>query len=138
MSLKPVIVSIEVTDEPEGIVIILQQSKREQDKITVWLKDYKFGDLTLEEVTKLVSEHLLNILKRAGYEHRRIPRVGDRVVFKHDMVDVSAGDDGVIIGIEPDRPYAYLIKVIDKDIEVFARLEDFELKTDNIDDKSDK
>ncbi len=127
---KPIIISMEIPDEPEGIVIILQQSKREEDKIAVWLRDYKLGDLTLDEVTEFVSEHLLNMLKNAGYTHKRMPKVGDKVVFKHDMIDANAGDQGVIISIEPDRPYAYLIKLIDKDTEVFARLEDFELKSD--------
>ncbi len=125
---KPVIISMEIPDEPESIVIILQQSKREEDKISVWLRDYKHGDLTLDEVTKFVSEKLLSMLKNAGYIQKRIPKVGDKVVFKHDMIDANAGDNGVIISIEPDRPYAYLIKLIDKDAEVFARLEDFELE----------
>ena len=125
---KPIIISMEVTDEPEGIVIILQQSRREDGKISVWLRDYKFGDLTIEEVTKFVTENLLKILKQAGYEHKRLPKIGDRVVFKHDTMGVSAGTEGVIVDIETDRPYPYLIKVIDSDAEVFARLGDFDLK----------
>ncbi|MEM4340875.1 MAG: hypothetical protein QW319_04970 [Candidatus Nitrosocaldus sp.] len=116
---------MEVTDEPDGIVIIIQPSKREAGKISVWLKDYKFGDLSMDEVTRFVAEQLTTLLKRAGYEAKRVPKVGDTVTFKHDMPDVSAGAKGVIVDIEPDRPYAYLIKV--GDIEVFARLEDFEL-----------
>ncbi len=125
MSCKPVIVSIEVTDEPDGVVIIIQPSKREAGKIAVWLKDYKYGDLSMDEVTRFVAEQLATLLKRAGYEEKVVPKVGDTVIFKHDMPDVSAGSKGVIVDIEPDRPYAYLIRV--GDVEVFARLEDFEL-----------
>ncbi|MFN4336888.1 MAG: hypothetical protein ACK4FV_04830 [Candidatus Nitrosocaldus sp.] len=125
MSCKPVIVSIEVTDEPDGIVIIIQPSKREAGKISVWLKDYKYGDLSMDEVTRFVAEQLATLLKRAGYEEKVVPKIGDTVIFKHDMPDVSAGSKGVIVDIEQDRPYAYLIRV--GDVEVFARLEDFEL-----------
>ncbi|MEO9365665.1 MULTISPECIES: hypothetical protein [Candidatus Nitrosocaldus] len=125
MSCKPVIVSMEVTDEADGVVIVIQPSKREAGKISVWLKDYKFGDLSMDEVVRFVAEQLTTILKRAGYETKKTPKVGDTVIFKHDMPDVSAGAKGIIVDIEPDRPYAYLIRV--GDVEVFARLEDFEL-----------
>ncbi|MCS6768778.1 MAG: hypothetical protein RMJ59_07745 [Candidatus Nitrosocaldus sp.] len=125
MSCKPVIVSIEVADEPDGVVIIIQPSKREAGKISVWLRDYKLGDLSMDEVSRFVAEQFSAVLKRAGYEARRAPKVGDAVIFKHDMPDVTAGSRGVIVDIEPDRPYAYLVRV--GEIEVFARLEDFEL-----------
>lgn len=125
MSHRAVIISMEVTDEPDGVIIIIQPSKREAGKISVWLKDYKFGDLSMDETVRFVAEQLTTLLKRAGYEARRTPKVGDAVIFKHDMPDVKAGAEGVIIDIEPDRPYAYLIRV--GDVEVFARLEDFEL-----------
>ena len=40
---------------PIAMTIIIQPSKREKDKISVWLKDYKFGDVNLEEVVKVVG-----------------------------------------------------------------------------------
>ncbi len=126
MTAKPVVLTIDITNEPESMVVIIQPSKREPEKISVWLKDYKFGDFSLEEVVKVVTDQVAAVLKSAGYELKtKTPKIGDAVSFKKSIGDIIAGDKGMIIGIEPDRPYPYMVKV--KDIEIFAKLNDFEL-----------
>lgn len=126
MTAKPVVLTIDITNEPDSMILIIQPSKREAEKISVWLKDYKLGDLDLKDVVKVVAEQVEKALKRAGYEYRkRLPKVGDEISFKRSIGDIVAGDRGTIIDIEPERPYSYVIKV--KDTEVFARLDDFEL-----------
>lgn len=126
MTGKPVVLTIDITNELDNMVIIIQPSKREPEKISVWLKDYKFGDLTLEEVMRVVSDQVANALKQAGYEvKRKVPKIGDMISFKKSIGDIVVGDKGAIIGIEPDRPYSYMVRV--KDMEIFAKLDDFEL-----------
>lgn len=126
MTAKSVVLTIDITNEPDSMVVIIQPSKREPEKISVWLKDYKFGDLALDEVIKVVTDQVSNALKSAGYEvKKRTPKIGDTISFKKSIGDIVAGDKGTIIGIEPERPYAYMVRV--KDMEIFAKLDDFEL-----------
>jgi len=123
---KPIVLTIDISNEPDNMVVIIQPSKREPEKISVWLKDYKFGDLALDEVVKVVVDQVSNALKSAGYEvKRRIPKIGDMISFKKSIGDIVAGDKGAIIGIEPERPYPYMVRV--KDMEIFTKLDDFEL-----------
>jgi len=126
MTAKPVVLTIDITNEPDNMVVIIQPSKREPEKISVWLKDYKFGDLVLEEVIKVVVDQVSSALKSAGYEvKKRTPKIGDAISFKKSIGDIVAGDKGTIIAIEPERPYAYMVRV--RDMEIFAKLDDFEL-----------
>ncbi len=126
MTAKPVVMTIDITNEPDSMVVIIQPSKREPEKISVWLKDYKFGDLALDEVIKVVTDQVASALKNAGYEvKKRTPKIGDLISFKKPIGDIVAGDKGTIIGIELDRPYAYMVKV--RDMEIFAKLDDFEI-----------
>jgi hypothetical protein len=126
MTAKPIVLTIDISNEQDSMVIIIQPSKREPEKISVWLKDYKFGDLTLDEVLKLVSDQMANALKQAGYEvKKRVPKIGDAISFKKSIGDIAVGDKGTIVGIEPERPYSYMVKV--KDMEIFTKLDDFEL-----------
>lgn len=126
MSSKPVVFTIDISNEPESMIIIIQPSKREPEKISVWLKDYKFGDLSLDEVVKTVLEQVTTALKKAGYEgKKRAPKIGDAIALRKAIADIPAGEKGTIINIEPERPYPYIVKV--KDMELFARLDDFEL-----------
>lgn len=126
MTAKPVVLTIDITNEPDSMIVIIQPSKREPEKISVWLKDYKFGDLVLEEVIKVVVDQVSSALKSAGYEvKKRAPKIGDMISFKKSIGDIVAGDKGTIIAIEPERPYAYMVRV--KDMEIFAKLDDFEI-----------
>lgn len=126
MTAKPVVLTIDIPNEADNMVIIIQPSKREPEKISVWLKDYKFGDLVLDEVIKVVADQVANALKNAGYEvKKRAPKIGDTISFKKSIGDIAVGDKGTIIGIEPERPYSYMVRV--KDMEIFAKLDDFEL-----------
>ena len=126
MTAKPVVLTIDITNEPDSMVVIIQPSKREPEKISVWLKDYKFGDLVLDEVIKVVVDQISSALKSAGYEvKKRVPKIGDAISFKKSIGDIVAGDKGTIVGIEPERPYSYMVRV--KDMEIFAKLDDFEL-----------
>jgi hypothetical protein len=127
MDAKPVVITIDVATENDTMTIIIQPSKRESDKISVWIKDYKFGDVNLEEAVNVIVEQVSTILKNAGYEaKKRVPKIGDAIAFKKTIGDINAGDEGTIVAIEPDRPYPYMVRV--KDIEIFAKLDDFELK----------
>lgn len=127
MDAKPVVITIDIATEHDTMTIIIQPSKREPTKISVWLKDYKFGDVNLEEVTKVILEQITTVLKNAGYEvKKRAPKVGDLISFKKSIGDINAGDEGSIVAIEPDRPYPYMVRI--KDTEIFAKLDDFELK----------
>ena len=126
MPAKPVVLTIDITSEPDNMIVIIQPSVREPEKISVWLKDYKFGDLVLDEVIKVVVDQVSNALKNAGYEvKKRVPKIGDTISFKKSIGDIVVGDKGTIIGIEPERPYSYMVRV--KDMEIFAKLDDFEL-----------
>jgi len=126
MDAKPVVITIDVATEHDTMTIIIQPSKREPTKIAVWLKDYKFGDISLEEVVKVILEQVTATLKNAGYEvKKRTPKVGDTISFKKSVGDIKLGDEGTIVAIESDRPYPYMVKV--KDTEIFAKLDDFEL-----------
>jgi len=126
MNAKPVVLTIDIANEQDTMTIIIQPSKRESEKISVWLKDYKFGDVALDEVIKVVLEQVSTALKNAGYEvKKRAPKIGDSVAFKKSVADILAGDKGTIVAIEPDRPYPYMVRV--KDTEIFAKLDDFEL-----------
>ncbi len=126
MTAKPVVLTIEITNESDNMVLIIQPSKRQAEKISVWLKDYKLGDLDFNDVIKVISEQVENALKKAGYEVRKkMPKVGDQISFKKSIGDIAVGDKGTIIDIEPERPYSYLVRV--KDMEIFAKLDDFDL-----------
>lgn len=126
MDAKPVVITIDVATEQDTMTIIIQPSKREETKISVWLKDYKLGDLNLDEVVNVVVEQVTTILKNAGYEvKKRTPKVGDTISFKKSIGDIKSGDKGTIVAIESDRPYPYMVRV--NDTEIFAKLDDFEL-----------
>jgi hypothetical protein len=126
MPAKPVVLTIDITSEPDNMIVIIQPSVREPEKISVWLKDYKFGDLVLDEVIKVVVDQVSNALKNAGYEvKKRVPKIGDTISFKKSIGDIVVGDKGTIIGIEPERPYSYMVRV--KDMEIFTKPDDFEL-----------
>ena len=65
-------------------------------------------------------------MKNAGYEAKKIiSKVGEVVSIKKSIGDINTGDQGIIIAIESERPYPYIVKV--KDTEVFAKLDDFQL-----------
>ncbi|MFQ5940548.1 MAG: hypothetical protein ACE5KA_02465 [Nitrososphaerales archaeon] len=126
MDAKPVVITIDVATEHDTMTIIIQPSKREPMKISIWLKDYKFGDVNLEEVIKVIVEQVATVLKNAGYElKKRAPKVGDAISFKKSIGDIQAGDQGTIVAIESDRPYPYVVRF--KDTEIFAKLDDLEL-----------
>lgn len=127
MTAKPMVLTLDILNESEGgLVVIIQPSKREPEKISVWLKDYKLGDFALEDVVNVVADQISNALKKAGYElKKKLPKIGDPISFKKAIGGVAAGEKGIIVGIEPERPYSYVVKV--KDMEIFARLDDFEL-----------
>jgi hypothetical protein len=126
MDAKPIVITIDVATEQDVMTIIIHPSKREPQKISVWLKDYKFGDVTLEDCIKVIVEQVTTILKHAGYEDRkRTPQIGDAVSFKKSIGDIQSGDEGTIVAIESDRPYPYMVKV--RDTEIFAKVDDFDL-----------
>lgn len=126
VSAKPVVFTIDITNESDSMIIIVQPSKRQPEKISIWLKDYKFGDLMLDEVIKVIMEQVTTALKNAGYEKpKRMPKIGDTVAFKRSVGDIGVGENGTIVNIEPERPYPYVVKV--RETEIFARLDDFEL-----------
>ena len=56
MGAKPVVVTIDVATK-DTMTIVIQLSKREKDKISVWLNDYRFGDVNLE-VVKILGKRL--------------------------------------------------------------------------------
>ncbi|MFQ5969263.1 MAG: hypothetical protein ACE5J2_02040 [Nitrososphaerales archaeon] len=126
MNAKAVVLTIDIANEQDMMTIIIQPSKRESEKISVWLKDYKFGDVSLDEVIKVVLQQVSTALKNAGYEvKKRMPKIGDGVTFTKSVADVLAGDKGTIVAIESDRPYPYMVRV--KNTEIFAKLDDFDL-----------
>jgi len=126
MDAKPIVITIDVATEQDTMTIIIQPSKREPEKISIWLKDYKFGDVNLEEAIRVIMEQVTTALKNTGYEvKKRVPQVGDSVSFKKSIADIKAGDKGTIVAIESDRPYPYMVKV--NETEIFAKLDDFEL-----------
>ncbi|MEE8132932.1 MAG: hypothetical protein V3T40_05090 [Nitrososphaerales archaeon] len=71
MSAKAVVITIDMAAEQNTITIIIQPSKREPTKISVWLEDYKFGTVNLEEAIKFVIEQVTTTLKNAGYEFKK-------------------------------------------------------------------